>query len=417
MAMATETLSLAGKVAIVTGSGRETGLGAGIANALARNGASIVINYVSDTTRNGAETLAKRLSTDYGIGAVAIQENIESQDGANNLIEKTLRLLKTAHIDILVNNAGCNLPGSTLDTPLENIQKQFSVNVFAAIYVVRATVPHMPRGGRIINIGSISSKLGLKSLPFYNAAKSAQDSLTHTWAAEFGRSHGITVNTVAPGPVDTDEQRKFARDNPEGYKAIQDLVDMTKAADRVGALEDIADAVLLLAQEKSRWITGQYIDKRVSIHLSIYVRIMPTDQSWTQSPPYQPADGGDSFDKKHEGRCAPFQWAAIFHKEDMMFENGTKGLVFYNSADNTLEHDLPCKVSCAHCRTPIMDEGRRMVLLFPTLIKFNNQPQRDAFYPHCHIFYSQRVVDIPDGTPKWDGLDGLENGVLLDDMP
>lgn len=84
----------------------------------------------------------------------------------------------------VVNNAGCNLPGSTLETPLENIDKQFSANVFAAIHMVRAAVPQMPSGGRIINVGTVASKLGIKSLPFYSASKAASDSLTFTWAAE-----------------------------------------------------------------------------------------------------------------------------------------------------------------------------------------------------------------------------------------
>ncbi|KAK6079637.1 hypothetical protein SCUP234_00642 [Seiridium cupressi] len=168
-------------------------------------------------------------------------------------------------------------------------------------------------------------------------------------------------------------------------------------------------------------------------------------QTWHQRPPYAQAPGADPFEKKYEGKChcgrvkywlnreaplsskychcrgcqllhgAPFQWAAIFHKEDMLFENGTKDLVFYNSGECTLGHDLPCKVSCAHCRSPIFDEGRRMVLLFPTLLRLNDKAQRDLFYPQCHIFYSARVVDIPDGKPKWDGLDS--SSLLLDDMP
>ncbi|KAH6659286.1 hypothetical protein BKA67DRAFT_589401 [Truncatella angustata] len=258
--MTAETLSLAGKVAIVTGSGREPGLGAGIATALARNGASVVLNYVSDSTAPKAEALAARLKTEWDAKAVPIQQDIESEEGAKGLVEKTLAVFGTDHIDILVNNAGCNLPGSTLETPLENIHTQFSKNVFAAIYVVRAVVPHMPKGGRIINISSVSSKTGITSLPFYNASKAALDSLTHTWAGEFGRAHGITVNTVAPGPIVTDEMNKFARDNPDGFKAIQQMIDATKAADRLGEIRDVADAVLLLVQEKSRWITGQYID-------------------------------------------------------------------------------------------------------------------------------------------------------------
>ncbi|ETS83561.1 hypothetical protein PFICI_05437 [Pestalotiopsis fici W106-1] len=159
-------------------------------------------------------------------------------------------------------------------------------------------------------------------------------------------------------------------------------------------------------------------------------------QTWDRRPPYAYSTEGEAaFEKKLEGKCqcgrvrywlksdkplsskfchcrgcqvlhgAPFQWAAIFNKDDMVFENGTQNLVFYHSGECTLGHDLPCKVSCAHCRSPIMDEGRRMVLLFPTLLKFNDKAARDLFYPQCHIFYSARVVDIPDGKPKWDGLD------------
>ncbi|ORY65152.1 Mss4-like protein [Pseudomassariella vexata] len=169
-------------------------------------------------------------------------------------------------------------------------------------------------------------------------------------------------------------------------------------------------------------------------------------ESWKQQPPYRHSkEDAAKFDKKHEASChcgrvkywlsrdaplvakychcrgcqvlhgAPFQWAAIFHKEDMMFENGTDNLVFYQSGEQTLGHDLPCKVSCAYCRSPIFDEGRRMALLFPTLIKFANKAERDAFYPQCHIFYSQRVVDIPDGKPKWDGIDG-EGSLLMENV-
>ncbi|KAK6218739.1 hypothetical protein LQW54_002663 [Pestalotiopsis sp. IQ-011] len=109
------------------------------------------------------------------------------------------------------------------------------------------------------------------------------------------------------------------------------------------------------------------------------------DHTWDQRPPYAyPVDGEASFEKKLEGNCqcgAPFQWAAIFHKDDMVFENGAKDLVFYHSGEKTLGHDLPCKISCAHCRSPIMDEGRRMVLLFPTLLKFKDKAARDLFYP------------------------------------
>ncbi|KAK6218738.1 kinesin-like nuclear fusion protein [Pestalotiopsis sp. IQ-011] len=260
MSAAVETLSLEAKVAIVTGAGRDSGIGAAIATALARNGAAVAINYFSDSTAPSAQAVADRLKTEYGARAVPIQANVETEEGAAALVEKTLAAFGVDHVDILVNNAGCNLPGSTDDTPWDNIEAQFSKNVYAAVRVVRAALPHIPRGGRIVNISTIASRYWIEGLTFYGAAKAALDSLTQSWAAEFGRKYGVTVNSVAPGPIDTDESRKFARDNPNGHKAMQDLIDVTRAADRMGQVEDVADAVLLLAQEKSRWITGQYID-------------------------------------------------------------------------------------------------------------------------------------------------------------
>ncbi|MCJ1246851.1 hypothetical protein MMC30_004060 [Trapelia coarctata] len=113
---------------------------------------------------------------------------------------------------------------------------------------------------------------------------------------------------------------------------------------------------------------------------------------------------------------APFQWAAIFHKEDINFTHGHHDLGWYDSAEKTTRHKLPCKVSCAYCRTPIMDEGRNMILLFPTLIKFNGNKENIAkFAPSCHMFYNQRVVDIPDGKPKWTGINDQSD--LIEDSP
>ena len=78
----------------------------------------------------------------------------------------------------------------------------------------------------------------------------------------------------------------------------------------------------------------------------------------------------------HDITGAPFQWAAIFHKEDINFTHGHHDLGWYDSGEKTTKHKLPCKVSCAYCRTPIMDEGRRMILLFPTLIKSDGDRKR-----------------------------------------
>ncbi|RYO92562.1 hypothetical protein DL762_001596 [Monosporascus cannonballus] len=168
------------------------------------------------------------------------------------------------------------------------------------------------------------------------------------------------------------------------------------------------------------------------------------NEDWKNHPPYRTARENEQFEKKWTATCscgrvkywlsrdkpliskychcidcqslhgAPFQWAAIFHKEDLHFEKGAEGLAFYNSQDKQTHHKLPCKVSCAYCHTPIMDEGRNMVLMFPGIIKYENPEHKKWFDPQCHIFYSQRVVDIPDGKPKWSKLDGISQ--LVNDV-
>ncbi|KAM5358120.1 hypothetical protein ACJZ2D_015587 [Fusarium nematophilum] len=116
------------------------------------------------------------------------------------------------------------------------------------------------------------------------------------------------------------------------------------------------------------------------------------DHDWKTRPPYQKPG-------------APFQWAAIFNKTDLAFENGHEGLKFYKASTKRGEHGLPCKVGCAECGSWIMDEGRNMVLLFPTLLDLDTPELRENFEIQCHIFYPQRVVDVPDGKQKWTGLD------------
>ncbi|KAK4038545.1 Mss4-like protein [Parachaetomium inaequale] len=155
---------------------------------------------------------------------------------------------------------------------------------------------------------------------------------------------------------------------------------------------------------------------------------------WKERPPYRIHDKAD-FDAKWKGKChcgavqyelsrerplaskychcttcqrmhgAPFQWAAIFHKTDINFTNGHHDLGWYDPTSKSTTHHLPCKVQCAYCRTPIMDEGRNMILLFPTLIEGINTPEgRKAFEVQSHMFYQQRVVDVKDGKPKFKGL-------------
>ncbi len=101
---------------------------------------------------------------------------------------------------------------------------------------------------------------------------------------------------------------------------------------------------------------------------------------------------------------APMQWAAIFHKHHVRFVAGIDHLRFYNGDLDEPARLLPCKVGCALCGTPIADEGRRMWLAFPPLFDFGAAPEvPEPFRPTCHIFYGARMIDVPDGLPKWSG--------------
>ncbi|KAJ3475423.1 hypothetical protein NLG97_g9465 [Lecanicillium saksenae] len=249
-----DTLSLQGKVAMVTGSGRENGIGAGIALALARNGASVAVHHVSDSVKERAAHLCEALK-EAGGQAIVLQGPVDTLAGARQLVSKTLEGFNTDHIDILVNNAGIACLCPITEVPNEHeLSHLLHVNILGPFYMVNSVLPHMPRGGRIINISSTNAKRGNINVSTYAASKAALDNLTWTWADELGKSRGITVNSIAPGPVPTDLYPKGRE-----RELMEVEVALTRAEDRAGTKEDIGDAVLLLVSEKSRWITGQYI--------------------------------------------------------------------------------------------------------------------------------------------------------------
>ncbi|KAF2798861.1 hypothetical protein K505DRAFT_224066, partial [Melanomma pulvis-pyrius CBS 109.77] len=166
---------------------------------------------------------------------------------------------------------------------------------------------------------------------------------------------------------------------------------------------------------------------------------------WKKRAPYKVHDKDSGFEVKYEANChcgkvkyelgrekpldsklchcttcqvqhaAPFQWAAIFHKEDINFVSGHHDLEWYDPSSKSIAHHLPCKVRCSFCHSPIMDEGRNMILLFPSLVHLKTDEAKRMFKPRCHMFYGQRVVDVPDGLPKWSGLSG--NSELIEDSP
>ncbi|RDI84461.1 hypothetical protein Vi05172_g5728 [Venturia inaequalis] len=124
---------------------------------------------------------------------------------------------------------------------------------------------------------------------------------------------------------------------------------------------------------------------------------------------------GERLTNHSHSSAAPFQWAAIFHKTDINFTSGHHGLEWYDPTSKSIKHSLPCKVRCSYCHSPIMDEGRNMVLLFPSLIHFKTEKDKEHFKPRCHMFYKERVIDVPDGLPKWSGM--KDKSDLIEDSP
>lgn len=234
---------LSGKIALVTGGSR--GIGAAIARALARDGADVAISYVASGAR--ARDVVDGLRR-QGVRAEAFQADQAHQHEVGNLIARVVDTF--GRIDILVNNAGVLVTGPVHDRAnnLEALERQFDVNVRGVAAAVRAAAPLMQEGGRIISIGSIAGETApFAGLADYAATKGAVAAFTRGWARDLG-PRGITVNTVQPGPIDTDM-------NPlEGEMAA--AVTSSTALGRFGTAGEVAAAVAFLASPSAGYITG-----------------------------------------------------------------------------------------------------------------------------------------------------------------
>lgn len=198
-AQSDSSLSLQGKVALITGSGKTRGIGAGIATTLAQHGASVVINYVSSSTASSAAAVAEDLVAAGG-KVLVVQADISRPEEAQRLVGETVtafgkidilgELCLSAYRDLMaysrlaVNNAGAGFPGPALTATPESMATTFGVNVFGPLYLIQAAVAHMPPCSRVINIGSVASKLGVSGSPIYLASKAATDALTLAMAGE-----------------------------------------------------------------------------------------------------------------------------------------------------------------------------------------------------------------------------------------
>lgn len=243
--MSDQLFDLSGQVAVVTGTSR--GLGQYFARALAKAGADLVL------TSRKRETLREMEEEIRGLGRRSVSLELDVRDHAS--IQKFAADAKEAfgQIHILVNNAGCNVRKPAVDVTWEDWNLVLDTNLRGSFFVAQAIARGMIEHGygRIINIGSVTSVFGFAGLGPYCASRGGIRQLTMSLADDWGK-HGVTVNCLAPGWFKT-AQNKVLYEDPEWVAYLTDRIPVK----RPGLPNDLDGAVVFLASEASRYITGQ----------------------------------------------------------------------------------------------------------------------------------------------------------------
>ncbi|MGC4087167.1 MAG: glucose 1-dehydrogenase [Polyangiaceae bacterium] len=239
---------LKNKVAIVTGASK--GIGAGIAKALGSAGASVVVNYA--TSRAGADAVVDEIVRADG-RAIAVQADVSKLEDVRRLFGETKRAF--GRLDVLVNNAGIFefAPLEAVDVP--HFTRQFDTNVLGPLLATREALGYFGgEGGSVINVSSVVSSNPVEGALVYAATKSALDSVTRVLSRELG-ARNVRVNSVNPGVTNTEGARaaQFI-----GSPAEQALITNTPLG-RTALPDDIAPAVVFLASDAARWVTGESI--------------------------------------------------------------------------------------------------------------------------------------------------------------
>jgi NAD(P)-dependent dehydrogenase (short-subunit alcohol dehydrogenase family) len=236
---------LSGQVAVVTGASR--GLGQYFARALANAGADLVLTSRHCDSLRQFETEIKA----KGRRAVSLKLDVRNQESIEHMVSEAEQAF--GRINILVNNAGCNVRKPALDVTWDDWNLILDTNLRGSFFVAQAVARHMipRRYGRIINIGSVTSVAGFAGLGPYGASRGGIRLLTMSLADDWGK-HGITVNCLAPGWFRT-EQNKVLYEDKEWVDYICDRIPLK----RPGQPNDLDGAVVFLASESSRYVTGQ----------------------------------------------------------------------------------------------------------------------------------------------------------------
>jgi 3-oxoacyl-[acyl-carrier protein] reductase len=234
-------LPLAGRVALVTGGSRS--IGAAIAKRLASDGAAVALTY--STSPEKAAEVADAIRSAGG-RALAIEADAGNPEAVREAVRKTVETFGA--IDVLVNNAGLGLGGPIDEIPFETYERMIAVNVTGVFVATQEAVRHMKAGGRIVHIGSSMTRYAaFPTASLYTLTKGAITGFNRSLARDLG-PRGITVNTVHPGPTDTDM-------NPDGGP-VSKIVGPGMAIGRYGKPHEVASVVAFLASPEAALVTG-----------------------------------------------------------------------------------------------------------------------------------------------------------------
>jgi len=235
------------KVAIVTGASK--GIGAGIAKALAADGASVVVNYAS--SKEGAEKVVAEIKAAGG-KAVAVGADVSKEADAAQLVAAAIDAF--GRLDVVVNNSGVYEFASVENTTEALFRRMFDINVLGPLLVTRAASPHLGKGGSVINIGSGVTTIVPAETAIYTGTKGALDAITGVLSRELG-PRGIRVNSVNPGMVETEGTHTAGFVGSD----FQTWAEGQTPLGRIGQVTDIAPIVSFLASDEAGWVTGEKI--------------------------------------------------------------------------------------------------------------------------------------------------------------
>jgi 2-hydroxycyclohexanecarboxyl-CoA dehydrogenase len=234
---------LDGKIAIVTGAGQ--GIGRGIAEKLAAEGATVVVTDVNEQTAK---------ETAEAIGGVGIRADVTSRESVEDMVAQVRG--QFGRIDVLVNNAGWDKVGPFVDSDPADWDKVIAINLYGVLHTSKAVLPIMAAqgSGSVVNLASDAGRVGSSGEAVYAAAKGGIIAFTKTIAREMAR-HQVNANAVCPGPTDTPLFASIGGDNPKLREALTKAIPLRRLAQP----SDLANVVAFLASDEANYVTGQTV--------------------------------------------------------------------------------------------------------------------------------------------------------------